>query len=120
MLAAQSAPASSVEPPCPPSPHVEAGWPAQSSRGTPLLELLYQALSQDRGLVVEAEDCDVEELRQRLYRERKKAQDPDLDILSFVPSPTDPNQLWIVRKDALHEPGTSTGTVGQAKADGGD
>lgn len=69
-------------------------------RGSTLLELLYQALSQDRGLVVQAEDCDVEELRQRLYRERTKAQDPALEVLSFVISPTDPTQIWIVRKDA--------------------
>lgn len=69
--------------------------------GEYMLELLYQALSNDRGLVVQAEDCDIEELRQRLYRERKKAQDPDLEKLAMVPSPTDPTQLWIVRKDAM-------------------
>lgn len=68
-----------------------------------MLELLYQALTEDRGLVVQAEDCDIEELRQRLYRERKKAQDPDLEKLAMVPSPTDPTQLWIVRKDAMSD-----------------
>jgi hypothetical protein len=68
-----------------------------------LLELLYQALSQDRGLVVQAEDCDVEELRQRLYRERRKAQDTELDVLALVVSPTDTTQLWIVRKDVYEQ-----------------
>lgn len=69
-----------------------------------MLELLYEALRQDRGLVVQAEDCDIEELRQKLYRERKKAQDADLEVLAFVLSPTDPTQLWIVRKDVLNGP----------------
>jgi hypothetical protein len=63
-----------------------------------MLELLYQALSEDRGLVIQTEG-DIEAVRQRLYREREKAQDPELDILSFVPSPTDPTQLWIVKRD---------------------
>lgn len=73
-----------------------------------MLELLYQALSSDRGLVLQCEDCDVEQLRQKLYQERKKAQDVSLDVLAFVPSPTDPTQLWIVRKDAMNEYGTPT------------
>lgn len=64
-----------------------------------MLELLYQALAEDRGLVLQTEG-DVEALRQRLYREREKAKDPELDILSFVPSPTDPTQLWIVKREA--------------------
>lgn len=67
-------------------------------RSPAILELLYQALSSDRGIVIQAEDCDVEELRQRLYRERKKAQDTTLDVLAFVLSPTDPTQIWIVKK----------------------
>lgn len=66
-----------------------------------MLELLYQALHEDRGLVVQAEDCSVDDLRQRLYRERTKAKDPSLEVLAFVISPTDPTQLWIVRKDAM-------------------
>jgi hypothetical protein len=64
-----------------------------------MLELLYQALTEDRGLVLQTEG-DVEAVRQRLYRERDKAQDPSLDVLSFVPSPTDPTQLWIVKREA--------------------
>ena len=63
-----------------------------------MLEILYQALASDRGVVVQADDCDVEDVRQRLYRERSKAQDEALQELSFVVSPTDPTQLWILRR----------------------
>lgn len=64
---------------------------------TPItLELLYEALSQPFGVVIATND--LEKARQKLYRLRAGAKDADLDKLAFVQSPTDPLQLWIVRK----------------------
>lgn len=60
------------------------------------LSLLYEALSQTSGLVLQVSD--VERARQKLYKLRADAKDPDLDCLSLVPSPTDKTQLWIVKK----------------------
>lgn len=62
-----------------------------------MLEFLYQALTTPFGIVLKTSD-DVEQLRQRLYRERRKAADPALDELGLTPSPTSPDELWIVRK----------------------
>lgn len=58
-----------------------------------LLELLYTALHEEFGIVVETDDA--ERLRQRLYPLRKE--DESLSVLSFVISPTSANQLWIIR-----------------------
>lgn len=62
------------------------------------LDLLYEALSQPFGVALATND--LEKARQKLYRLRQGAKDPDLDCLAFVQSPTDPLQLWIVRKNA--------------------
>jgi len=64
---------------------------------TPItIELLYEALSQPYGIALATSD--LEKARQKLYRLREAAKDPDLERLAFVQSPTDPLQLWIVRK----------------------
>lgn len=61
----------------------------------PLIDLLYQALNSQSGIVVKT--TSPERLRQKLYAERKV--DQDLACLSFTISPTDPQgELWIVKK----------------------
>ena len=60
------------------------------------LEFLYQALSASHGICVRSDD--VPALQQRLYKVRREACDPALDVLSLVPSPTDSTELWIVKK----------------------
>lgn len=59
----------------------------------PLAELLYQAYAAEFGIVVETDD--VELLRQKLYTIRRE--NPDLSCLSFVISPFNASDLWIVR-----------------------
>jgi len=61
-----------------------------------MLEYLYTALQSKYGIALECND--VGRLRQRLYTERRKAQDPQLALLSFVPSPLNPQQLWLVKR----------------------
>lgn len=64
----------------------------------PLLQHLYDALRAPIGVVVAADDGDVERLRQRLYALRRNAGDKSLDALAFIVSPTTAGELWIVRK----------------------
>ena len=59
-----------------------------------LISLLYEALAADIGIVVETSDPD--RLRQRLYAERKKSL--EFDQLSFVISPMNSKDLWILNK----------------------
>lgn len=63
-----------------------------------LLERMYDALRTPLGIVVETEDP--ERLRQRLYALRKERQDsdPQLRDLAFLPSRTNPGELWILRQ----------------------
>jgi len=61
-----------------------------------MLEHLYNALASPFGIILECND--VRALRQRLYTERRAAQDPQLNLLSFVPSPFNPQQLWLVKR----------------------
>lgn len=65
-----------------------------SSQG-PQLNHLYEALGSAFGVVVQCSHT--EKARQAYYKLRKEAQDPDLESLSIVQSPTDPQQLWIVK-----------------------
>ena len=59
----------------------------------PLMELLYAALRSQIGVVIETDDA--ERLRQKLYPLRKD--DPDLMVLSFVISPVNGKDLWIIK-----------------------
>lgn len=59
-----------------------------------LTELLYAALNSPRGTVIQTEDA--ERLRQRLYAVRKESE--DFAQLSFVISPINGLDLWIVNK----------------------
>lgn len=61
----------------------------------PQLNHLYEALGSPFGVVVQTSNA--EKARQAYYKLRNAAQDPDLESLSIVQSPTDPLQLWIVK-----------------------
>lgn len=61
-----------------------------------MIEILYDALASDLGIIVHTDD--VPRLRQKLYAERRK--DPALKALAFTPSPTSPgSELWIVKRE---------------------
>jgi hypothetical protein len=59
----------------------------------PLIQYLYDAVSSEYGIVVVTDDP--ERLRQKLYPLRK--QDELFECLSFVISPLNNQDLWIVR-----------------------
>lgn len=61
-----------------------------------MLEFLYKALRSDKGVVIRTDNFDL--TRAQLYKARSEAADKDLDCLSFVQSPTDSSEIWIVRK----------------------
>ena len=62
-----------------------------------MLHFLYQALAAEYGVVLRTMYPTL--ILRRLYVEREKAKDPDLDILSFHPSPTLPaEEIWIVKR----------------------
>lgn len=62
----------------------------------PFLDLWYQALATPVGMAFTTNDRNA--LRQKLYAARAATGDPDLDKLSLVLSPTDENQIWIVKQ----------------------
>lgn len=57
------------------------------------LELLYAALHAAFGVVIETDNAEL--LRQKLYALRKE--DPAFDALSFVISPINGVDLWIIK-----------------------
>lgn len=63
------------------------------------LKLLYDATRTPYGIVVQTEDP--ERLRQKLYALRKN--NPDLASISFVISPLNPQDLWVLNKGGLRE-----------------
>lgn len=58
-----------------------------------LLELLYAAVHSERGVVIETDDAEL--LRQKLYRLR--SEDPSFAALSFIISPINKFDLWIIK-----------------------
>lgn len=72
------------------------GPPRTLMKKEELLQLWYQALAAEKGVVVETNDR--EKLKQKLYAARKEAKDPALNALSIRTSPDDPNQLWIDKR----------------------
>lgn len=70
---------------------------------TDFLEILYDALREPLGVVVETEDP--ERLRAKLYalRRERQDQDPNLRALAFLISPTNPGHVWILRRSASNE-----------------
>ncbi len=70
-----------------------------------LKEELYRALASPVGIILRTNDVNL--LRQRLYTLRKE--DEALGVLSFSPSPTDPNgELWITHNDKDRSSTTET------------
>ena len=61
-------------------------------------ETLYDALRSPCGIILAVSD--LERARQRLYAIKRELNDPDLESLAFVQSPTSPTELWIVKKDS--------------------
>lgn len=59
-----------------------------------LMEILYDAIRSPFGLVIETSDA--ERLRQKLYALRKD--NPDLAALSFIISPLNGSDLWVLNK----------------------
>ena len=59
------------------------------------LNILYEALGSQFGVVVQCDDA--ERVRQKLYALRKAHGDADLECLHIVQSPSNPSQLWIVK-----------------------
>ena len=66
-----------------------------------MIALLYNALHSPFGIILQTDD--LERVKARFYSTRAKLNDPKLDCLSLVQSPTDPSQLWIVKKEAVNE-----------------
>lgn len=63
------------------------------------LELWYRAFASTFGIVILTDNP--ERLKQKLYAARKDSLDPDLESISIIQSPTDPNnEFWLVKKDA--------------------
>ncbi len=61
-----------------------------------MLEYLYHALRSKFGIYLGCSN--VTALRGKLYIERTSASDPDLDVISLVISPFNPNHLWLVKR----------------------
>lgn len=60
----------------------------------PIVEYWYRALRERIGLKIATNDAD--RLRAKLYAERKKIGDPQLDVLMLHTSPLNPKgELWI-------------------------
>lgn len=66
-----------------------------------LAEFLYNALRSPYGTVIQTSDA--ERLRQKLYAVRRE--DPDFHPLSFVISPMNGLDLWIINKGTTDEEG---------------
>lgn len=62
----------------------------------------YAALGSEKGVVITTNNTAL--CIQRLYAARKKANDPDLDGISIVQSPTVPGELWLVKRKSNEPP----------------
>jgi len=68
-----------------------------------LIGLLYQAVATPLGMVLEVEDF--VKATQALYRAKREAADPSLDLLQFRRSPYRPEaEVWIVKLTAAQAP----------------
>lgn len=61
-----------------------------------MLEYWYAALASTRGVKIRVSDLAT--AQRRLYKARADAADPSLESLALVPSPTSPEELWIVKR----------------------
>lgn len=64
---------------------------------SPKLELWYEALASEFGLILSVSDPEF--VRQKLYALRAKSGDADLESISLVVSPTNPQELWMVKRN---------------------
>lgn len=62
----------------------------------PIINHWYKALSTPFGVELVCSNPD--SVRSMLYMARKEAKDVDLEGISIVTSPFDPNKLWLVKK----------------------
>lgn len=62
-----------------------------------LIDLWYRALSSPFGIEVLC-GGDINSVRTRLYAERRKAQDLDLEQISVCVSPFDPMKLFMIKR----------------------
>lgn len=69
---------------------------AKNGPRIPLSAYWYQALTSPFG--IELLTSELEPVRQKLYAERKKLNDPDLDVISICQSPFDPTKIWLVKR----------------------
>jgi hypothetical protein len=59
-------------------------------------DLWYAALASECGVAILTDDPAF--LKQKLYAIRKGLSDPDLESISIMTSPTDPNEIWLVKR----------------------
>ncbi len=71
--------------------------PLQNEERPTVLEFLYRALRSARGIAIR-HDGEFEPIRQKLYAARRDSCDHDLDALGFTRDPTDPQQIFVVKK----------------------
>ena len=64
------------------------------------LEFWYEALHSRYGIRLRIKSGDRTAARDKLYAERRKAEDPALSKISIVVSPFSEDELWLVKKDA--------------------
>ena len=60
------------------------------------LDLWYQALASEHGIVIESNDVD--RTIQRLYRDRDKSGDESLKSIKIKRSPTVESQIWLLKQ----------------------
>lgn len=56
------------------------------------------ALASEHGVVIKADDP--VDAKQQLYRLRKALRDPELEDIVIITSPHNPDELWLVKKNA--------------------
>lgn len=60
------------------------------------LEFWYAALASPLGVVIETDNF--ERARAKLYAARREAMDPALDNIAVMQSPTNPSDIWLVKR----------------------
>lgn len=68
-----------------------------------LIGFMYEALQSDYGIYLTTDSP--EKLRMRMYKLRQNEVDESLEAISFVISPVDPRQLWLVKRVNGHAQG---------------
>lgn len=61
-----------------------------------MINFWFAAYSSQFGIAIKVDNVTL--AIQRLYRARAKEADPDLETLSIVRSPTDENEIWIIKR----------------------